>query len=79
MLKREDVRRSVIDSLAWLQTDYLDLYLVHLPRAANGKGAQAHNSEYRRLVWEELSLLHKCAHHGIPECIILINAFCLVI
>lgn len=60
MLKRENVRRSVNDSLSSLQTDYIDLYLVHWPRAANGpKGPRAPNSEYRRLVWDELSLLHK--------------------
>lgn len=64
-VKREDVRRAVNDSLARLQTDYIDLYLIHWPAPgvytgnASGSGGGQKNSEYRRLVWDELTQLFK--------------------
>ena len=64
MLKREDVRRGVNDSLARLQTKYLDLFLIHWPAAgsseANQDGMREKNPEYRKLVWDELTQLFKC-------------------
>lgn len=59
MLSRESVRRSVLDSLRNLHTEYLDLYLVHWPGAGSGKGLGEKNKEYRRLAWDELTQLHK--------------------
>ena len=63
MLKREDVRKSVNESLARLQTDYLDLCLVHWPAPGatveNHEGMKEKNPEYRKLVWDELSQLYK--------------------
>ena len=69
MMSREDVRRSVTDSLAHLQTDYLDLCLIQWPAAGvpfetnvNHEGMKERNPEYRRLVWDELTQLFKCAY-----------------
>ena len=69
MLKREDVRRSVNDSLARLQTDYIDLYLMHWPASGatveNHKGMKEKNPQYRKLAWDELTQLFKCAEFTI--------------
>ena len=63
MLKREDVRRAVNESLARLQTEYIDLFLVHWPAAgateANQEGMREQNPEYRKLAWDELTQLFK--------------------
>ena len=61
MTKREDVRRSVLDSLKNLQTEYIDLYLIHWPGAGSAKGLGAKNKEYRKLAWDELTALYKYA------------------
>ena len=69
MLKREDVRRSVNDSLARLQTDYIDLYLMHWPAPGatfeNHEGMKEKNPEYRKLAWDELTELFKYAEFTI--------------
>ena len=65
MLKREDVRRAVNESLTRFQTEYIDLFLVHWPRAGateeNQEGMREKNSVYRKLAWDELTQLFKSA------------------
>lgn len=65
MLRREDVRRGVNDSLKRLQTDYIDLYLIHWPAAgadnSNLDGLGEKNPEYRKLAWDELTQIFKSA------------------
>jgi diketogulonate reductase-like aldo/keto reductase len=65
MLKPEDVKRSVTDSLSKLKTEYIDLYLMHWPAPGAtletmevGMGDK--NPHYRRVTWDALTELFKC-------------------
>jgi diketogulonate reductase-like aldo/keto reductase len=48
----------VLDSLAKLQTDYLDLLLIHWPGASKLKQNDQKNVQLRTESWQELEKLH---------------------
>lgn len=45
---------SIEESLKQLQTDYIDLFLIHWPGASNIKSSDIANKIYRRESWETL-------------------------
>ncbi|KAK0417629.1 hypothetical protein QR680_013119 [Steinernema hermaphroditum] len=56
---KEKVQKSVQRSLERLQTEYLDLVLVHWPGASKYEVSDPRNKELRRETWLELERLHK--------------------
>ncbi|XP_043473059.1 aldo-keto reductase family 4 member C8-like [Leptopilina heterotoma] len=55
----EGVRRAVRNSLMALQTDYVDLYLIHWPGAGRIHANSSLNTELRTLTWKTLVELHQ--------------------
>ncbi|XP_051161342.1 uncharacterized protein LOC127281605 [Leptopilina boulardi] len=53
------VRRAVRNSLIALQTDYIDLYLIHWPGAGRIHENSSLNPELRSLTWKTLVQLHQ--------------------
>ncbi|EAT41050.1 AAEL007275-PA [Aedes aegypti] len=64
------VEELVLKSLANLQTEYIDLYLVHWPGVSGLQISHPDNVKYRKCTWNVLSRLHregKCRSIGVSN------------
>lgn len=51
-------RKSVEETLQKLQTDYIDLFLIHWPGTSKLNSSDVKNKDYRRESWQSLELLY---------------------
>ncbi|CAI5451268.1 unnamed protein product [Caenorhabditis angaria] len=57
----DETIRRVYESLDLLQTDYIDIYLIHYPKPNECQNEDENNAEYRRLTY---CALEKCLEDG---------------
>ena len=55
----EGAKKAVADSLIELETDYIDLYLIHWPGTSKLKPENPANAENRRTSWEALETVYR--------------------
>lgn len=64
------VEETVLKSLANLQTEYIDLYLIHWPGVSGIQASHPDNVKYRRCTWNALVRMHregKCRSIGVSN------------
>lgn len=55
----EFVEETVLESLANLQTEYIDLYLIHWPGVSGIQASHPDNVKYRQCTWKVLARMHR--------------------